>query len=162
MSLAARALAVFMALMFLAGTHWRAYSTGKAHQRNAHAAQQLQATQAAASAAIQTANTTIEATHDRAQKQTRITADSRSADADINRLRQQLAAARAAAAAASSAGACTPDTPAQDQLLAAMAADIAHLAEQGAATATAADGHAADALMLQGVCQRPTHSLTSP
>lgn len=150
MSTAARLTALLLGLLALMGTHWRAYTLGARHERNAAQATQTQAVRDSAAAAIRQADNTIEATHERAQTETRIAADRRAADSELDRLRSDLQAARAAAA---SADACTPDGAARDQLLGAMATDLAALAEQGAAIAAAADGHAADALMLWRACR---------
>lgn len=145
MSLSARLALVLLGLVTLLGTHWRAYSLGARHERNATQAAQVQAVRESAAAAIRNADNIIEATHDRAQTERRIAADRLSVGGELDRLRADMSAARAVAA---SADTCTADGAARDQLLAAMAADLATLAQQGGAIAAAADGHAADALML--------------
>ena len=145
MSIQARITALALVLLALCASHWRAYTAGQQRQRDAQAAAQLQATQTQAAAAIRQADQTIEAQNDRTQTERRIAADRLRTAGHIDRLRIDLDAARAAA---QSADTCTNDTGATDELLRAMAADIEHLAKQGADTAQAADGHAADAVML--------------
>ena len=147
-TLPARLALLLAAVLFLIGTHWRAYTQGQRHERTAAQAAQTEALRTRAVAAIRHADHTIEAQHDRAQTERRIAADHLRTAGELDRLRTDLQTARAAAAGAD---ACTPHAPAQDQLLGAMAADIAQLAEQGAAIAAAADGHAADAVMLSKV-----------
>ena len=154
MSLQARLVALLLILLALVGTHWRAYTIGARHERDAVQAAQTQALRSSAVAAVRTADNTIEAQHDRAKTETRISADRlRTAD-QLDSLRTDLQTARAAAAGAD---ACTADASARDALLAAMARDIERLGEQGAAIAAAADGHAADALMLWRVAAPPQH-----
>lgn len=145
MSITARLTLLLVAVLALMGTHWHAYTLGARHERNAAQAAQTQAVRDSAAAAIRKADQTIEATYDRAQTERRIAADRLAAAGELDRLRADLQTARAAAA---SADACTADASARDALLAAMARDIERLAEQGASIAAAADGHAADALML--------------
>ena len=145
MSIQARITALALVLLALCASHWRAYTAGQQRQRDAQAAAQLQATQTQAAAAIRQADQTIEAQNDRTQTERRIAADRLRTAGHIDRLRIDLDAARATA---QSADTCTDNTGATDELLRAMAADIEHLAKQGADTAQAADGHAADAVML--------------
>lgn len=145
MSIHARITALALVLLALCASHWRAYTAGQQRQRDAQAAAQLQATQNQAAAAIRQADHTIEAQYDRTQTERRIAADRLRTAGDIDRLRIDLDTARAAA---QSADTCTDNATAADQLLRAMAADLEHLAKQGADTAQAADGHAADAVML--------------
>lgn len=145
MSITARIAALALVLLALCASHWRAYTAGQQRQRDAQAAAQLQATQTQAAAAIRQADQTIEAQHERTQTERRIAADRLRTAGHIDRLRIDIDAARAAA---QSADTCTDDTGATDELLRAMAADIEQLAKQGADTAQAADGHAADAVML--------------
>lgn len=145
LTLQARLVLLLLGLLALLGTHWRAYTLGATHERYAVQAAQIQAERESAAAAIRTADNNIEEQHARAQTERRIAADRlRNAD-QLDSLRTDLQTARAAAAGAD---ACTADASARDQLLAAMARDLARLGEQGAAIAAAADGHAADALML--------------
>ncbi len=146
MSITARLTLLLLGLLALAGTHWRAYTLGARHERNATQAAQAAAMRESAVAAIRQADNTIEAQHDRAKTEARISTDRLATAGELDRLRHDLAAARAAA---DSADACTADSAARDQLLAAMAADIETLAEQGADIAAAADGHAADALLCK-------------
>lgn len=152
MSIPARIAALALALLGLCATHWRAYTAGQARQRDAQAAAQLQATQTQAANAITLANITTKAQHARTQTETRTAAVRlRTAD-DIDRLRIDLDAARDTVRTfAQSAAACTDNTAAADQLLRAMASDLERLAKQGADIALAADGHAADALMLKTI-----------
>lgn len=154
MSLQARITALALVLLALCASHWRAYTAGQQRQRDAQAAAQLQATQTQAAAAIRQADNTIEAQHDRAKTETRISADRLRTAGQLDSLRTDLQTARAAAVGAD---ACTADASARDALLAAMARDIERLGEQGAAIAAAADGHAADALMLWRVAAPPQH-----
>jgi len=145
MSLSIRLTLALVGLLTLLGTHWRAYTLGARHERDAVQAAQTEAVHQGAVAAIQQANNTIEVIHARTQTQTRITTDRLAVSSELDRLRNDLQAVRAAATGGET---CTADSAAQNQLLAAMARDLATLGEQGAAIAAAADGHAADALML--------------
>lgn len=145
MSVQARITALALALLALCATHWRAYTAGQQRQRDAQAAAQLQATITQAAAAIRQADTIIEAQHDRTQTERRIAAVRLRTAGHIDRLRIDIDAARASA---QSADTCADNAAATDELLRAMAADIEQLAKQGADTAQAADGHAADAVML--------------
>ena len=142
-------------LLALAGTHWRAYTLGTQHERKAAQALQTDSVHQSAVAAITQANKTIKATNARTQTQTRITTDSLNLAGELDRLRNDLQAARAATA---SGNTCTADAAAKDKLLATMARDLATLGEQGAAIAAAADNHAADALMLWQIAKPPTSS----
>ena len=148
MSIHARITALALVLLALCASHWRAYTAGQQRQRDAQAAAQLQATQTQAAAAIRQADQTIEAQNDRTQTERRIAADRLRTAGHIDRLRIDLDAARAAA---QSADACPDNAGATDELLRAMAADIEQLAQQGADTAQAADGHASDAVMLKTI-----------
>lgn len=145
MSLSIRLALALIGLLALLGTHWRAYTLGARHERDAVQAAQTEAVHQGAVAAINQANNTIEVIHARTQTQTRITTDRLALSGELDRLRSDLQAARTAA---SGGDTCTADTSAKDQLLAAMERDIERLGEQGAVIAAAADGHAADALML--------------
>lgn len=144
MSLTARLTAALVVLLALAASHWRAYTTGQQHQANAQAALQLQAQQQQAQRLLRQVDNQLDAQHARTQAETRIGRDRLAARTELERLRHDLARARATATAP---GACGSNPDPRDQLLAAMAADIAELAQQGERIATAADGHAADALM---------------
>lgn len=147
----ARLALLLAAMIALLGTHWRAYTLGQRHERNAAQAAQTEALRTHAVAAIQLANKTVEVFNDRAQTERRIAADRLRTAGELDRLRADLQAARAAATGGDT---CTADTSARDTLLAAMAEDIARLAEQGATIAQAADGHAADTVMLVKACGR--------
>lgn len=149
MSITARLALLLTVLLALVGTHWRAYTLGVRHEQNAAQAAQTQAVRDSAVASIRKADQVIEAQHDRTQTEGRISADRLRTAGELDSLRADLRAARAAA---QSADACTGHATAQDKLLGEMAADIAGLAEQGAAIAAAADGHAADTVMLWRIC----------
>lgn len=153
MSLSARLTALLVLAVALAATHWRAYVAGQHAQANHHAALQLQASQQAAARLVRHVDNQTQAQHERTQAEQRIGRDRVAARTELERLRHDLASARAAARTPS---ACGPDPDPRDQLLAAMAADIEHLAEQGEAIATAADSHHADALMCWAIQHRRT------
>lgn len=149
MTLQSRLLLGCMTALFFVGTHWHAYRQGQARERDAQAAAHLTVTQAQAARLVRQIDNQTTAQH--AHTQTLQTAAALHADnrATVERLRGQLAAAIAAASAPAPG---VDHCPASHALHAAMAADLATLAEHGAAIARAADTHAADALMLQQVC----------
>jgi hypothetical protein len=155
MSLSARLTGALVLVLVLLGTHWRAYTTGRTHQANHHAAAAAAAQQQKARQLLRQVDNTLDATYARTLAEKRIARDRLAARTELDRLRRDLATRRAAATA-QDAAAC--DTTASDQLSAAMAADLAVLAEQGEAIATAADSHAADALM----CWATKHANPTP
>ena len=97
MSLSIRLTLALVGLLALLGTHWRAYTLGARHERDAAQAAQTEAVHQGAVAAINQANNTIEVTHARTQTQTRITTDRLAVAGELERLRSDLQAARAAA-----------------------------------------------------------------
>lgn len=151
MSMSLRLTMALAMAVVLAGTHWKAYTAGQVRERDARAALDLVATQADARAEILKADKIIGATNERAKTQTRIGDDRVAVRSELERLRLDLAEARARADAQSAGGpAC--DTSAKDALLAAMERDIERLGVKGESIAAAADGHAADVIMLQAQC----------
>lgn len=151
MSLSARLILLLAGLLALLATHWRAYTMGVYHEQNATQASQAQALRQSAAAAIRHADNAIEAAHERAKTERRIAMDRLAAAGELERLHRDLQANRSATA---DQHASATDAPALDSLLDAMARDIERLAQQGAAIAQNADAHAADALMLQRICQK--------
>ena len=150
MSLYARLIAILLVLVALAGSHWRAYTTGKQRQADAHAAAQLTAEREQAQRLVRQIDNQQDAQHVRDLTENRIGSDRVAAHTELERLRHDLASARAAASAPAT---CGGDADPRDQLLAAMARDLEALGEQGERIAAAADSHAADAVMLKRVCQ---------
>lgn len=151
MSLSARLAAALLVLLTLAASHWRVYLAGQRAQADRHAQQQLNAERTQAARLVRQIDNQTDAQHDRTLAESRIGRDRVAARTELERLRRDLAAARAEASAQNP---CGRDPDPRDQLLEAMARDIERLGEQGEAIATAADGHAADALMLDLICSK--------